>query len=244
MDLQRLLLIQQLSNRYDQEKEYLENVISFFQDNLLTEYSRRFPLRIYSKHIVSNFLKNLSNCDYLPPKEKYIEYHTKFEYFDITLSFSVRDNNPGTVWGFPYPINIHKVTNYIAEKNIQKSTFSTSALAQLINPECFDEFDEYMESQRYWNSIIGDIKANNPVIVLCEGGIVGRPYLINGTHRTIQAIKESRETVDAFVVSCDICKTCSMTKAYEKLYLQITDMCDSAHGFKKGLDISYDSSKR
>lgn len=244
MNLQRLLLLQQLSNRYDQEKEYLENVISFFQDNLSTEYSKRFPLRLYSKHIVTAFLKDLSNRDYLPSREEYIEHHAQFEYFDITLSFSFEDNNPGAVWGFPYPINIHKVTNYIAENNIQKSTFSTSALAQLINPECFDEFDEYMESQQYWNSIVGDIKANNPVIILREGGIVGRPYLINGTHRTIQAIKESRETIDAFVVSCDICRTCSMTKEYEKLYAQITDMCNSAHGFKKGQDILYDSSKR
>ena len=123
MNVQHLFLLQQLSKRFDQEKEYLENVISFFQDNLLTEYSKRFPLRVYSKHIVSTFLKSLSNCNYLPSKEKYIEYHTKFEYFDITLSFSIEDNNPGTVWGFPYPINIHKVTNYIAENNIQKTTF-------------------------------------------------------------------------------------------------------------------------
>lgn len=241
---QRLFLLQQLSERYDQEKEYIEKVICFFQNNLLSEYSKQFPLRFYSKHIVSTFLKNLSNRDYLPSREEYIEHHTKFEYFDITLSFSFEDNSPGAVWGFPYPINIHKVTNYIAENNIQKSTFSTSALAQLINPECFDEFDEYMESQRYWNSIIGDIKANNPVIILREDGIVGRSYLINGTHRTIQAIKESRESIDAFVVSCDICRTCSMTKEYEKLYTQITDMCNSAHGFKKGQDILYDSSKR
>ena len=148
------------------------------------------------------------------------------------------------MWQCPYPINIHKVASYIAEHNIQKEAVSVSYLSQLINPECFDEFDDYMESQRYWSSITDNIKANNPIIVLREGDLVGKSFLINGTHRTIQAIKESKETIEAFIVPCDICEVCGMTREYENLYAQILDICNRAYGFKKGQDIPYDSSKR
>lgn len=244
MLLQHMLITQQLSNEYDQEKARIGNVIKTFQENLLNEYSTRFPLRLYSKHIVSTFLKNISNCDYLPSREKYIELLTQYEYFDIALSFSICKQNAHAVWQCPYPINIHKVTKYIAEHDIQKEAFSVSYLSQLINPECFDEFDDYMESQQYWSSITENIKANNPIIVLREGDLIGRPYLINGTHRTIQAIKDAKETIEVFVVPCDVCKICGITREYENLYAQILDMCNRAYGLKKGQDVPYDSSKR
>ena len=241
---QHLFLIQQLSNEYDQVKQRLGGAIRSFQDNLLNEYSARFPLRPYSKHIVSTFTENISNCDYLPSREKYIEQLTQYEYFEITLSFLICKHNTCSLWQCPYPINIHKVASYIAEHNIQKEAVSVSYLSQLINPECFDEFDDYMESQRYWSSITDNIKANNPIIVLRGGDLVGKSFLINGTHRTIQAIKESKETIEAFVVPCDVCKICGITREYENLYAQILDMCNRAYGLKKGQDIPYDSSKR
>jgi hypothetical protein len=234
MLLQHMLITQQLSNEYDQAKQRLGNVITAFQEKLLGEYSARFPLRLYSKHIISTFLMNLSDYDYLPSREKYIEYLSQNEFFEIALSFSICKQDTHAVWQCPYPINIHKVTKYIAEHNIQKEALSVSYLSQLINPECFDEFDDYMVSQQYWSSITENIKANNPIIVLRDGDLVGKSYLINGTHRTIQAIKDAKETVEVFVVPSSVCKICGITREYENLYAQILDMCNKAYGLKKG----------
>ena len=225
------LLIEQLKQRYSDEKEHIENTIEVFNERLINEYTLRFPKRFISKHILFNFVKKLSSLELLPSEEKYIELNILNEFFDITISFVMSNNiNNDIVWTFPYPLNINKATEYIVENHIPKTTFKTAEIAPLINHDCYLEYDLYMESRLWWGQALDDIKAKNPIILLQAGGLASESYLINGTHRTIQAINDSCSTIEGYVVSHEICKNCGMTNEYILLYKEMLKLCESVRG--------------
>lgn len=110
------------------------------------------------------------------------------------------------------------MTKLICDYELPLFKFNVLNLKRIINPECFEEFEGQMELKRAGEDPLNSMKAHNPIIILHPENIIKQPYLINGTHRVIQAFKDGKDKVEGYLIDSDICSMCGMSKDYELLY--------------------------
>jgi len=89
-----------------------------------------------------------------------------------------------------------------------------------------------MEAKKQGRDPMDKIKANNPIIVL-EGGNIINPALINGNHRTTQAIRDKKENIEVYKVPSTVCRNCGITKNYEELYSIMENLYKRVYGVSK-----------
>lgn len=169
----------------------------------------------------------------MPDIDDYIVLNNQNEFFEVNISIFFNKPQNDMILQIPYPINIHKVTEYIKTNNISQRLFSVSDLKKIINPECFNKFDEHIMAKQQGRDLLDKIKKDNPVIVLYPGGVIRYPYLINGTHRTIQAIREKRDTIEAYTVCDNICQTCGMSIGFQQLYEMMNYIYRKVYGVNR-----------
>ena len=228
-ELIKLLLVE----KYESENENLDDIIRNYNEVFLREYKKRFPGHFISQYYIKAFLSELSNIKLLPDKEKYVFLHQNNEFFEISISLFFEKRESSMLWQFPYPINIHKVTEYIQKRELPSVSLCVPTLQRMINPECFDEFDMDMQAKAEGRDFLDEKKADNPIIVLYPEGIVDKKYLINGTHRTIQAIRDQVDTIEGYIVYPEVCRKCGMTENYELLYGKMYDLYKKIYGVSR-----------
>ena len=215
---------ERFSQRYYNEKKQLDENVEKLKNKMFEEYKRRYPFRLVSQFYIKSFINKLLQMKLLPNKEEYIYLNKNNEFFDITISVLIEKQSIPMEFIFPYPVNIHKVTEYISKNRIMPVTLNVIDLKRIINPECFDEFDDHMYRKNKGLDPLDSMKADNPIIVLNSGEIVNSFWLINGTHRTIQAIRDKKDTIEGYRVTSEICQMCGMTEDYEVLYGMMKDL--------------------
>lgn len=222
-----------IMQKYENEKRELLDIIETCRGSFLKQYRKRFPCHLISHLYIKRFWSELSSMNLLPDKDEYITLNEKNEFFDISLSLVFEKTRNPMVLEFPYPINIHKVTSYIKKNEIPSVSLYVSTLEKLINPEYFDEFDRDMQAKREGRDLLDKIKSDNSIIVLCPKGIVNRGYLINGTHRTIQAIRNGLDTIEGYVVYPEVCNICGISENYESVYDMMRRMYLKVYGINR-----------
>lgn len=218
--------------KYLEEKQNIDNICKSYCGSFLTEYKKRYKNHWISNAYIKKFCNKLSRMSLVPVEKEFVKLNCENEFFDITIGIDFLQINEPMRFTFPFPINIHKVTEYIKRKNIQKVAFHVDDLKQLINPENFEEFDLHMQAKREGRDLLDEIKKDNPIIVL-NVGCINRPYLINGTHRVIQAIRDGKLIIEAYVVKPEICYECGLSKDYELLYKMMLELYNNVYGVEK-----------
>lgn len=219
-----------LSKVYQEEKAYLNEIKKQMQSFLVSSYSQLFSRHYISILYLRNFIKRLINMELLPSQEEYIKTHRNNEYFETKISIEIKNNDDNLVITFPYPLNINKVTSFVNKNNISKYNVKLSSLEKIIVP--LEEFDSDMEAKKQGRDPMDKIKANNPIIVL-EGGNIINPALINGNHRTTQAIRDKKENIEVYKVPSTVCRNCGITKNYEELYSIMENLYKRVYGVSK-----------
>lgn len=219
-----------LSKAYQEEKAYLNEIKKQMQSFLVSSYSQLFSRHYISILYLRNFIKRLINMELLPSQEEYIKIHRNNEYFETEISIEIKNNDDNLVISFPYPLNINKVTSFVNKNNISKYNVKLSSLEKIIVP--LEEFDSDMEAKKQGRDPMDKIKANNPIIVL-EGGNIINPALINGNHRTTQAIRDKKENIEVYKVPATVCRNCGITKDYEELYSIMENLYKRVYGVSK-----------
>lgn len=222
-----------MNQEYEKVKKKYDKMIDDINRYFLEEYKKRFPHHYISYHYITDFLHKLSNITLLPDIEDYILLNNQNEFFEVDISILFDKTQNDMILQIPYPINIHKVTEYIKTNNISPRLFNVSDLKKIINPECFNEFDDHIIAKQQGRDLLDKIKKDNPVIVLFSGGVIRYPYLINGTHRTIQAIREKRNTIEAYAVYGNVCQTCGMSIGFQHLYEMMNFIYRKIYGVNK-----------
>lgn len=221
-----------LSLEYVKEKAGLDKSITGIKSELLKQYITLFPFHFISYWRLKNFIKELSRLRLLPSKEEYIKLHKENEFFEIQIEILWGKNDSAILLRFPYSVNINIITELLAENHAPKRVIEVSILKELITPECFDEFDSHMLAKKQGHDMLDKIKAKNPIIVMGKGDI-SKPYLINGNHRTIQAIRDKKENIDGYIVDAPLCKCCGITYDYEKLFFLLERLYNKMYGVQK-----------
>ena len=218
--------------KYKSEKQNIDKICKFYCENILSEYKKRYKNHWISNIYIKRFCKKLLRMELIPSEEEYIKMNCENEFFDITIGIDFLENDEPMSFTFPYPINIHKVTAYIKRENIHKVAISVDELKSIINPECFKEFDLHMQAKRAGEDLLNELKKDNPIIVL-DAGCLNNPYLINGTHRVIQAIRDGKTIIETYVVNSKICYECGLSKDYELLYKMMLELYYNVYGAEK-----------
>lgn len=220
-----------LADKYESEKVRYAEAVETYSMRLFAQYKSMFPFRFVSHQYIKRFLQRLSYIKLLPEKEEYISINKENEFFEVSISFSLRKGDDEKTWLFPYPINIHKVTQYISKNNIVPASLDVTSMKNLITPERFEEVKE--ENKGKQKDLLASIKKDNPIIVLYPKGIVEEPYLINGNHRIVQAMMEGNNVVKGYIFSADICSICGMTDNFELLYKMMQELYTKVHGVSR-----------
>lgn len=217
--------------KYEKEKQELKDFINQFNDVFIVEYKNRFPLHFISYWKLKQFSKQLSKLTLLPNKEEYLITAYDNEFFDAEMVIFIKTDNQMLVFALPFPININSLTNFIKAKNFKQYEFEVSMLKDIMNPDCFKEFDYHTLARKQGRFIQEDVKKDNPIILLAGNNITGT-FLINGNHRTIQAMRNGKHTVKGYVVTSDICCHFGLTEDYAKLYSLLLELSEKIYGAK------------
>lgn len=220
-----------LADKYENEKVRYAEAVEAYNTKLFAQYKSMFPFCFVSHQYIKNFLQRLSFIKLLPEKEEYISINKENEFFEVSISFSFRKGNDEKTWIFPYPINIHKIKQYIFKNSITPVSLDVPSMKNLIIPERFEEVKQEIKGKQ--KDLLASIKKDNPIIVLYPKGIVEEPYLINGNHRIVQAMIDGKNVVKGYIFSADICSICGMTENFELLYKMMQGIYTKVHGVSK-----------
>ena len=106
-----------LSDKYDKEKDSLNNLLENINANLLKEYRRMFPYHFISLLRLKYFLHKLNKLNLIPEKDEYIKILKNHEFFGNAIFISFESKVASFNLILPYAININKLTSIINREN-------------------------------------------------------------------------------------------------------------------------------
>lgn len=219
-------------NKYNEWGGFVNDIIQSFNNDFIRFYVHCFPTRFLSYCHLKEFGRILQQIQLTPDFETYENLNNENEIFDADLMILIKKGLHELCFNIPFSINITKLSNYLKQSDMKTKEVDTSYLKAIINPECFDEFDRDMQYKKQGRDMLENIKAPNPLILMVDSEIA-RPYLINGNHRVIQAIRDGKKTVNVYIVTPEFCSQFGMTEDYERLYSGMLVLYKKVHGVVK-----------
>ncbi|MGX8850566.1 hypothetical protein [Amedibacillus sp. YH-ame10] len=217
----------EIMKNYQKDKSDLKKTIDDFRE-IISLYKKEFPYRYLSHYRLEKFYKLMRRLCLVPDIDVFTNISKNNELYDADVFFLFYTKEQSVTIKIPFVINITKLNDYLESREEKRVIFTTAQLQQIIKPECFEEYEMDMAIKKLGGDLLETVKSKNHVMVMKDGK-ANDTFLINGTHRTIGAIKDGVKEIEGYYVSPEVCSHFALSSDFEELYGELLKLYRRVH---------------